>query len=69
MTAKQLIDMGLAYAGMSQRQLADKLGWTPQILNNRMNTGKFTVSEWESIAEGMGASLRMGFTFPDGKNV
>lgn len=65
MTAKQFIEMGLAYAGMSQRQLADKLNWTPQQLSNRITTGKFTLSEWEAIAQAMGASLSVGWRFPD----
>lgn len=69
MTAKQVIEMGLAYAGLSQRDLAQTLGWTPQLLNNRLKTGKFSVEEWESIAKAIGAELRLGFRFPDGKDV
>ena len=69
MTAKQVIEMGLAYAGLSQRDLAQKLGWTPQLLNNRLKTGKFSVEEWETIAKAIGAEFRIGFRFPDGKDV
>lgn len=65
MTAKQFIEMGLGYAGMSQRQLADKLGWTPQQLSNRLATGKFTLDEWETIARAMGAELAIGLRFGD----
>ena len=64
-TAKQFIEMGLAYAGMSQRQLADNLGWTPQQLSNRMTTGKFTLDEWESIGKAMGAELAISWRFGD----
>ncbi|MBR6705660.1 MAG: helix-turn-helix transcriptional regulator [Clostridia bacterium] len=67
MTAKQVIEMGLAYAGKSQRDLAQALGWTPQLLNNRIKTGKFSVEEWEAIAKAIGSDLRIGFRFPDGK--
>ena len=49
-TAKQLIEMNLGYAGLSQRQLADNLGCTPQTLNNRIKTGRFTLEEWQQIA-------------------
>lgn len=69
MTAKQVIEMGLAYAGMSQRDLAQAIGCTPQLLNNRLKTGKFSVEEWETIANALGANLILGFRFPDGKEV
>ena len=67
MTTKQLIDMAIAYAGMSKADLARKLGWSPQTLSNRINTGKFSVEEWEQIAEAIGAEGHITFTFPDGK--
>lgn len=69
MTAKQIIDAGLGYAGMSGAQLAGKLGWSPQSLNNRMKTGKFSVDEWEQIAKAIGADLKLGFKFPDGREI
>ncbi len=69
MTAKQLIEMGVAYAQITNAELARRLGWSPQLLNKRLNTGKFTVEEWEMIAQALGAKLRMGFTFPDGKEI
>ena len=69
MTARQVIEMGLAYAHMSKTALAEKLGWSPQLLNKRINTGKFSVDEWMLIAEALGAEARIGFKFPDGKEV
>ena len=69
MTAKQLIEMGLAYAGLSQRDLAERLNWSPQLLNNRLKTGKFSVEEWEMFAKAMGAELQIAFKFPDGRIV
>lgn len=69
MTAKQVIDMGLAYAGMTQRDLAKEIGWSPQLLNNRIKTGKFSVEEWEAFAKAIGAEFVIGFKFPDGKTV
>lgn len=68
-TAKQLIEMSLGYAGLSQRQLADNLGCTPQTLNNRIKTGRFTLEEWQQIAQAMGATLDIHMVFPDGKRV
>lgn len=63
--SKRFINDGLNCAEMSMRQLADNLGWTPQQLSNRIATGKFTLAEWEAIAQAMGASLSVGWRFPD----
>jgi DNA-binding XRE family transcriptional regulator len=69
MTAKQLIEMACAYAGMSKADLARNLGWSPQTLSNRLNTEKFTVEEWKKIGEALGATAHITFTFPDGKEI
>ncbi len=69
MTAKQIIAMALGYCGISNSELARRLGWSPQLLNKRMNTGKFTVEEWQQIAEALGAKARVGCVFPDGKEI
>ena len=69
MTAKQIVDMGVAYAGISASELARRLGWSPQLLSKRITTGKFTVEEWAKIAAALGATATIGFTFPDGHNV
>lgn len=69
MTAKQLIEMACAYAGMSKADLARNLGWSPQTLSNRLNTEKFTVEEWQKIGEALGATAQIVFTFPDGKEI
>ena len=67
MTARQIIEMALAYAGITNSELARRLGWSPQLLNKRLNTGKFTVEEWEIIGNALGATTHVTFTFPDGK--
>lgn len=67
MTAKQLIEMACAYAGISKADLARKLGWSPQTLSNRIKTEKFTPEEWEMIGNAIGAKAQITFTFPDGK--
>lgn len=69
MTARQLIEMALAYKGMSNSELARNLGWSPQLLNKRLNTGKFTVEEWEKIGAAIGAEAKIVFRFPDGREV
>ena len=67
MTARQIIETGVAYARITNSELGRRLGWSPQLLNKRLNTGTFTVEEWEKIAEALGAKLLLGFSFPDGK--
>lgn len=69
MTARQIIEMGIAYCGITNSELARRLGWSPQLLNKRLNTGKFTVEEWEMIAKALGAEARVGFVFPGGKEI
>lgn len=69
MTAKQVVEMAVAYTGITNSELARRLGWSPQLLNKRLNTGKFTVEEWVQIGEALGAKARVGFDFPDGKEI
>lgn len=69
MTARQIVEMAVAYCGITNSELARRLDWSPQLLNKRLNTGKFSVEEWEKIAGVLGASARVGFVFPDGKEV
>lgn len=69
MTARQIIEMALAYARITNAELARRLEWSPQLLNKRLNTGKFTVEEWQQIGEAIGANAQVVFTFPDGKEI
>ena len=69
MTAKQIIEMGLAYCNMMNAELARRLEWSPQLLNKRMNTGKFSVEEWQQIASAIGSTAKICFVFAGGKEV
>lgn len=69
MTAKQIIKMACAYKHITNAELARKLEWSPQLLNKRLNTGKFTVEEWEKIGDAIGAKFKITFTFPDGTEI
>ena len=69
MTARQKIEMALAYAQLTKTDLASRLNWSPQLLNKRLNTGKFSVEEWEQIGKAIGAECLVLFRFPDGKEV
>ena len=69
MTAKKIVEMATAYCGISNAELARRLGWSPQLLSKRLNTGKFTVEEWKTIATALGAKARVGFVVPDGREI
>ena len=69
MTVKQLIDMACAYSGMSKADLARNAGWSPQTLSNRINTGKFSMEDWEKIGHALGATVKIVIEFPDGKRI
>lgn len=69
MTAKQVIEMALAYAGIPNAEFARRMGWSPQLLNKRSNTGKFTVDEWDSMGAAVGATAGVRFVFPDGMEI
>ena len=69
MTAHKLVNLASSYAGISQAELARKLNMSPQLLNNRLKTGKFSLEEWERIAAALGASLSVEFVFPDGGTI
>ena len=69
MTVKQLIDMACAYSGMSKADLARNAGWSPQTLSNRINTGKFSMEDWEKIGNALGATVKIVIEFQDGKRI
>ena len=69
MTVKQLVTTAAYYAGLNKSELARRLGWTPQLLEKRLTTGKFSLDEWERIGEALGADFKLYFEFPDGKQI
>lgn len=69
MNARQIVEMGIAYAGINKAELSRRLEWSPQLLNKRLNVGKFTPAEWCMLAEALGAEMKIAFVFPDGKEV
>lgn len=69
MTVPQKIKMALAYKGMSESELARKIGTSPQAFNQRMKTGKFSSEDMEKIATALEASYFFGFEFSDGTKI
>ena len=66
-TIQEQIKTACIHADISQKELAEKIGMSPQSFNNRLKTGKFTRQELEKIATCMGAEYRSYFVFPDGR--
>lgn len=66
MTIEQKINMALAYRGMSQAELARKIGTTPSNLNRKVKHNTLTKEEMEKIARALGGSWRAEFVFENG---
>ncbi len=62
-TMKNVIEHALVDAGMSKAELARKIGMSPQNLQKRLNTGRFSYEELSQMAEAMGAELLFQFVF------
>ena len=60
------INMALSYKGISQAELARKIGTTPSNLNQKVKRNTLTKEELENIANSLGALYRAEFIFPDG---
>ena len=63
MTIEQKINMALAYRGISQAELARKIGTTPSNLNQKIKRNTLTKEEMEQIAKALGGSWRAEFVF------
>ena len=57
------------YLGISQAELARRLGMSPAALNQRLKTGKWSSEDLERIAEALGAEFICEFVFPDGQRI
>lgn len=60
------IKLAETYAGISEAELARRLGTTSQAFGQRMKTGKFKSSDLEEIAAALGCEFVVEFRFPDG---
>lgn len=69
MDMTQKIKMAEKYAGISESELARKLGKTPQAFGQRVRTGKFSAPELEDIAKALGGEFVFYFQFPNGDKV
>ena len=63
------IKLAETYAGISEAELARRLGTTSQAFGQRMKTGKFKSSDLEEIAAALGCEVSVEFRFPDGTTI
>lgn len=66
MTIEQKLNMALSYKGISQAELARKIGTTPSNLNQKVKRNTLTKEELEKIAVALGCTWRAEFVFEDG---
>ena len=66
MTIEQKLSMALSYKGISQAELARRIGTTPSNLNQKVKRNTLTKEELEQIAEVLGGTWRAEFVFDDG---
>ena len=69
MTIEQKIKMALAYSGISQAELARRIGTTPSNLNQKVKRNTLTNEELEQIALALGGVWRAEFVFTDGTTI
>ncbi len=69
MTLEKKINMALVYYGISQAELARRLGTSPANFNHRIKSGTFKIEELEKIAEALGAKFTYTFDFEDGTKI
>ena len=66
MTIAQKLNMALSYKGISQAELARRIGTTPSNLNQKVKRNTLTKEELEQIADVLGGPWRAEFVFDDG---
>lgn len=69
MPIEKMIKVALSYAGISQAELARRIGTTPSNLNQKIKRNTLTKEELEQIANALGAEFICMFRFPDGREI
>ena len=69
MNAERLVKATAAAQGLTLSQVAERFGTSQQNFSKRLHVGRFTLSEWEQIADALGCKLYFGFELPDGRMI
>lgn len=59
--AEKIRIMRIKCGNISERELAERMGMTPQNLNNKMRRDDFKINELEKIANTMGYKIVISF--------
>lgn len=68
-TVKDQIKAACDVAGISATELGRRMGMSQQNFSKRLSIGKFSKSEYEEMAEILGAKFIFRFEFPDGTRI
>ena len=67
MDIKKHIQMAMAYADVTEAELARRMGYaSQQALHKRLRTARFSQQDLDRIAEALGCTFNFEFIFPDG---
>lgn len=69
MNIKKQIKVALAYAGITQTELARRLGTTLPNFTQKTRRDTFKVNDMIRIADALGCEWKQEFKFPDGTTV
>lgn len=69
MNSKQAVKMLMGAMGVTQTELAQRLGKTQQSISQKMNVGRFDADDLEEIAKAVGCKFDAAFILPDGRRI
>ena len=69
MTVAEQIKVLCVRCGVSEAELARRLGKSPQSLNSKMKRETFTISDLDDIAKTLGVSFERHFILDNGEKV
>ena len=67
MTITEEIKVLCVRCGVSEAELARRLGKSPQSLNSKMKRGSFTIDDLEAIAQVLGVTFQQCFILSNGE--
>ncbi|MBQ4447444.1 MAG: helix-turn-helix transcriptional regulator [Clostridia bacterium] len=68
-TIPMKIKLACKYAGISESELARRIGSSSQSISKRLKTGRFTSEELCKIAAAIGCTFSFSFDFEDGTKI
>lgn len=69
MDISKKIKIALAYLGISEAELARRVGASPQAFSQRMKTGRWNSEDLAKIANALGCEIVTEIRFPDGTKI